>query len=153
RNRNRISHIATDTQVRIQWNRSDNLDLFTCHSSKTISNLLTAAGAENIHGGAIRKHHGRHVFNHARNLLVGLHRDRPCSLGNLSCGSLRSGHNEQLSIRDQLGNSDGDVTSSWRKIQQQNIQVAPEHVSEELLDGTVQHWSTPHHRSISFGEV
>ena len=71
--------------------------------------------------------------------------DRASAFGDFSRRKLWGSDNQDFSIGQQLGHGDGDVTSARRQVQEQDIQVAPVHVSEELLKCAVQHRTAPHH--------
>src|SRR5699024_6593390 len=125
----------------------------TGEHAETLGDLLATTGTKDLHGGAVGHHHGGHVLDDTGDLLVGLQGDRTGALGHISGSRLRGGHDQQLGIREQLGDGDGDVACSRGEIQQEDVQVTPEHIREELLDGTVQHRATPHHRCVALDEV
>ena len=79
-------------------------------------------------------------------------RDRARPLGHLGRGLLRGGDDQQLGVRDQLGGGDRDVAGAGGQVEQQDVQVAPEHVGEELLQRAVQHRAPPDHRVVARGE-
>src|SRR5665648_179919 len=74
-----------------------------------------------------------------RQQLAGLQGDRPGPLGHLRGCGLRRRHDDDLRVRQQLRHRDRDVPGARRQVEQQDVQVAPEHVSEELLQRPVQH--------------
>ena len=51
--------------------------------------------------------------------------------------------NEDLRVRQQLCDRDRDVARARRHVDEQDVQVAPEHVREELLEGAVKHGAAP----------
>ena len=57
----------------------------------------------------------------------------PGPLGHLGGRLLRGGDHQQLGVRDQLGSRDRDVAGARGKVEQQDVQVAPEDVGEELV--------------------
>src|SRR5699024_5902553 len=57
-------------------------------------------------------------------------------------------HDQKLSVRHQLGDRDRHVAGSRWQVEQQDVQVSPEDVAEELLDRAVQHRATPHDRGV-----
>ena len=63
-----------------------------------------------------------------------------CHLGGSPLGS---GHDEDLGVRNQLCDRDRNVAGSRRQVKQQHVEVAPEHVAQELLEGAVQHGPAP----------
>src|SRR5699024_1497483 len=71
---------------------------------------------------------------------------RPDPLGHPGGGLLRCGDHDHLRARQQLGHRDRDVARAGRQVQQQHVQVPPEHVRGELLDRTVHLGPAPHHR-------
>ncbi len=76
----------------------------------------------------------------------------PGALGHLGGRLLRRGDHEQLGVRDQLRGRDRDVAGAGRQVEQQHVEVAPEDVGEELLQGAVQHRPAPDHRGVAGGE-
>ena len=78
-----------------------------------------------------------------------LHRDRPCPLSHLARRDLRGGDDEDLGARDQLSDGDGDVAGAGRQVEQEHVEVAPEHVGEELLQRPMQHRTAPDHRCVA----
>lgn len=65
------------------------------------------------------------------------------AFGNLSGRGLGSGDDEELGIGQQLCHGDRDITRARRQIEQQHVEVAPEHVGEELLQGAMEHRTSP----------
>jgi hypothetical protein len=51
-----------------------------------------------------------------------------------------------------LGERDGDVTGARRQVAQQEVQIAPVHVGEELLQGAVQHRPAPDDGALGIDE-
>ena len=86
----------------------------------------------------------RQVLDHPDDPLVGLHGDRPGPFGDLGGGLLRGGDDEDLGSRQQLPDRDRDVAGAGWQVEQQHVEVAPEDVGEELLQGPVQHLSLIH---------
>ena len=74
------------------------------------------------------------------------------ALGDLGGGRLRGGDHENLGVREQLGHGDRHVAGARRQVQQQDVQVAPEHIGQELLDGAVQHGAAPDDRLLVLDE-
>ena len=85
-------------------------------------------------------------------LLVRLGGDEAGALCDLGGGRLRGGDHENLGVREQLGHGDRHVAGAGRQVQQQDVQVAPEHIGQELLDGAVQHGAAPHNRLLVLHE-
>ena len=80
-------------------------------------------------------------------------RDGPCPLSDFGRGHLWRRHNEEFSIRDELGNGNRDITGAGRKIEKQNIKITPKNVGKELLDSAVQHRTAPHDRGVALNKV
>ena len=76
----------------------------------------------------------------------------PGPLGHLGRGLLRRGDHEDLGVGDQLRHRDRDVAGARRQVEQQHVEVAPEHVGEELLQRAVQHRAAPDDRGVALGE-
>ena len=105
-----------------------------------VGHLLAAAGAEHLDAlVAVRAGQPRHVLDDAGDALVGLQGDGAGALGDLGGRLLRSGDDEQLGVRHQLGDGDGDVTGAGGQVHEQDVEVAPPDVGQELLQGAVQH--------------
>jgi hypothetical protein len=51
-----------------------------------------------------------------------------------------------------LGQRDRDVARAGRKVAQQDVQLPPVDIGQELLDRTVQHRTTPDHGAVGVGE-
>ena len=80
-------------------------------------------------------------------------RDGTSALSHLGRSRLRGGHDEQLRIGDELGYRQGNVASTWRQVQQEHVQVAPEDVREELLEGAVEHRPAPDYGRVALHEL
>ena len=102
--------------------------------------------------GAVGQLEPGHVLDDADDPLVGLQRDRAGALGDLGGGVLRGGDDEDLGAGDQLGDRDRDVAGARRQVEQQHVEVAPEDVGEELLQGAVQHRPAPDDRLVAGDE-
>ena len=74
------------------------------------------------------------------------------SLGHLGGRDLRRGHDDDLGSRHQLGHRDRDVAGAGRQVEQQDVQVTPVDVGEELLQRPVQHRPAPHDGRVALGE-
>ncbi len=75
--------------------------------------------------------------------LPGLTRDHGRPHRDLRGRGLRRRHHEHLRLRQQLPERDRDVSRARRQVEQQHVEVAPEHVGRELLHGAVQHRPAP----------
>ena len=101
---------------------------------------------------AVGLRHVGHVLDDAHHLLVRLGGDEARSLSHLGGSRLRGGDHEDLGVRQQLCHRDGHVSGPGRQVQQEDVQVAPEDVGEELLDGAVQHGAAPDDRLLVLDE-
>lgn len=84
--------------------------------------------------------------------LVGLRGDRARTLGHLGGGLLRRGHDEDLRGRQQLGHRDRDVAGAGRQVHEEDVEVAPVDVGQELLQRPVEHRPAPHDGGVALGE-
>ena len=73
-------------------------------------------------------------------------------LGHLGGRRLRGGDDEDLGVRDELGHRDRDVAGARGQVEQQDVEVAPEDVGEELLQRAVQHRPAPDDRLVAGDE-
>lgn len=104
----------------------------------------TAAAAEDLHPGAVGHLHPRHVLHDTGDRLLGLRGDGTGPLGDLSRGLLGGGDDEELGVRQQLRDGDCDVAGAGRQVEEEDVEVTPEDVGEELLQGAVEHRAPPH---------
>ena len=93
-----------------------------------------------------------HVLDHAEDLEVELGRHLGRAVGNLLRGGLRSRHQQDLGLRQQLGKRHRDVAGPRRQVDQQVVELAPVDVLEELLDRLVQHRPAPHDGCVLLDE-
>ena len=89
-----------------------------------------------------------HVLDHPDDLEVGLHGHLAGPLGDLAGGLLGRGDHQHLRAGQEPGHRDGHVPGAGRQVRQQEVQLSPVHVAEELLDGLVQHGPSPDHRLL-----
>ena len=94
-----------------------------------------------------------HVLDDAGDPLSGLQCDRPGAFGDLRGRLLRCRDDQDLGVRNQLCDRDRDVAGAGRQVEQQDVEVAPEDVGEELLQRAVQHRSAPYHGRVALGEL
>ena len=83
--------------------------------------------------GAVGQLEPGHVLHDTEDLLPGLESNRSCSFGDLGGRGLRGRDHEDLGAGDELGDGDRDVTGARRQIEEQDVEIAPEDVGEELL--------------------
>ena len=74
---------------------------------------------------------------------MGLQRDRAGPLGDLGRGDLGRGDDQDLRVGQQLSERDRHVAGARRQVEQQDVEVAPVHVGQELLERAVQHRAAP----------
>ena len=77
-----------------------------------------------------------------------LHGHLPRPLGHLPRGFLRGRDHEHLGAGQEPGHRDRNVAGPGGEVGEQEVQLAPVHVAEELLDGFVQHRPPPDDRLL-----
>ena len=104
---------------------------------------LAPAGPEDLLTAAVGQLEPGHVLDDADHPLMGLQGDGPGPLRDLRSGLLGRGDDDDLGVGDELGDRDRDVSGARRQVEEQDVEVAPEHVTEELLQRPVEHRSAP----------
>ena len=121
--------------------------------AEAVCNNLAAAFTKDVHGGAVRHDHGAHVLNHAGHPLARLLGDGTGAFGHFCRSCLRRGDDEQLCIRDELRNGQRDIAGTRRQVEEENIEIAPEYVRQELLQCAVEHRSAPDDGRVTLHEL
>ena len=106
-----------------------------------------------MHGRAVGHQQPGHVLHHSDDALTGLQRDSTGALGDLCGRNLWSGHHQDFRTREQLGHRDRHIAGTRWQVEQQDIEVSPVHISQELLQRPVQHRPAPRDRGIALGEL
>ena len=114
---------------------------------------MAAACAEDLHRGAIRHDHGRHVLHDSGDTLAGLLRHRAGTLSDLSGGCLRRSDDEELRVGDELCDRKRDIAGTRRQVEEKNVKIAPEDIAQELLKRAVEHRAAPHDGGIALDEL
>src|SRR5207247_2653582 len=65
---------------------------------------------------------------------------------------LRRGHDDGAGQGDQFGDAELGVSRARGEVHHQIVQIAPDHVPQELLDGGVDHRTTPRQRLVIWNE-
>ena len=111
-----------------------------------------AARAEDLEALAGRRDEGGHVLDHSRDL----ERELGRHLGGASRDPLRRGlrrrHDHERRLRQKLGQRHRDVAGSRREVDQQEVELPPGDVLEELLERLVQHRPAPDDRGVLLDE-
>ena len=95
----------------------------------------------------------RHVLHDSDHLLIdfGGHERGPS--GHPLGRRLWCRDQQDLGARKELGHRDRDVTGPWWHVHDQEVEVVPEDVLEELLDRLVQHRASPDHCLVVAHEI
>ena len=127
------------------WARrsSDSGTLPSSGTSELIGQELAAALAEDREALAVGSREGRHVLDHAEHLEIDLRGHLGGSAGDRLGGGLRRRDDRDLGLRKELGERHRDVAGARRQVEQKEVERAPVHVLEELLDRLVEHGAAP----------
>ena len=145
--------VAAFAQAGVHGHLAEQWDLRPGDPGQRRGDRLAAAGTEDVGVlPAVRADQIRHVLDDAGDALMGLRGQGAGPLGDLGRRDLRRGHHEQLGAGQKLGHRDGYVPGAGRQVEQQDVEVTPVHVGQELLERPVQHGAAPDHRRVALGE-
>ena len=153
--RRRIVRIAEDERfagVRLLAKRHRQRDLADERHVELVGELLAAALAEDREALARGGDEAGHVLDHARDLEVDLLRHLGRAARDLLRRRLRRRDDQELRLRQQLGERHRDVAGARREVDEQEVQLAPFDVLEELRQRLVQHRAAPDDRRVLLDE-
>ena len=108
-----------------------------------VGQRLAAALAEELEALAAGRHEAGHVLDDAGDLEVDLVRHLGRAARDLLRGRLRRRDDQEPRLRQQLGERHRDVAGARRQVDEQEVELAPVHVLEELRERLVQHRPAP----------
>ncbi len=138
----RYALVAAPAQRRAERNGCQQRNVIAVGAERP-RHLGASALAEQVEQGPVGQGERRHVLDHADHPLTGLPGDEPAADRDVGRRRLRGGHHEHLGVRQDLADRDRDVSGARGHVDQQHVEVAEEHVGEELLHGAMQHRPAP----------
>jgi hypothetical protein len=89
-----------------------------------------------------------HVLDHAERAKVRALGHLPGALRHLASRLLRCRDDEHRGSGEERGQRDRDIARPGREVGEEEIELSPVDVAQELLDGLVQHWPPPDHGGL-----
>ena len=153
--RGRVVGIGEDERravVGLRAQRHRERDLAQQRHVELVGERLTAALAEDLEALAGRGREAGHVLDDAGDLERDLARHLRGAARDLLRGRLRRRDDDELRLRQQLGERHRDVAGAGRQVDEQVVQLAPGDVLEELRQRLVQHRPAPDDRRVLLDE-